>query len=264
MFINTRQHQRFVEFCDSCRLNRYLGVCTGRSGVGKTRSAEAYCRWHIVEPLLTEPRYRNCAPPKLEGFNAAVYTPDVSSTVRRVESAIAILRNRFDKVVEESLCWHNPEVWYRAEQRRFLELLIIDKAHRLSLKCLEAIGDFAEKHKLGVVLLGMPGFDRRIRNYDQINNRVGFYHHFNTPRTDEIKAILEARWQSQEVTIEGSAVEMLEKVTSSNIRKLVNINAEMSRVCELNSVSVITADLVQVAAKTLLLDTSDSVSSQPK
>jgi DNA polymerase III delta subunit len=120
---------------------------------------------------------------------------------------------------------------------------------------LEAICDFAEDHKPGIVLLGMPGFDRRIRNYDQINNLVGFYHIFNTPRTDELRAILEARWQHQQVTIEDGAIKMLEKVTSSNIRKLVNINAEMSRVCELNSISIITPDLVKLASKTLLLDT---------
>jgi hypothetical protein len=60
----------------------------------------------------------------------------------------------------------------------------------------EPISDFGDKHKLGIILLGMPGFDRRIRNYEQINNQVGFYHDFNTPRTDELKAILEARWLS--------------------------------------------------------------------
>lgn len=91
-----------------------------------------------------------------------------------------------------------------------------------------------------------------------------FYHHFSTPRSDELIAILEARWQTQQVTIEEGAVEMLERVTSSNIRKLVNINAEMSRVCELNSVTVITADLVLVATKTLLLDTTEGINSEPQ
>jgi hypothetical protein len=122
-------------------------------------------------------------------------------------------------------------------------------------KCIEAISDFAEKQNLGVALIGLPGFDRRIRNYEPIDNRVGFYHVFNTPRTEELQAILAARWQSQLITIEDGAVQMLEKVTNSNIQKLVNINAEMSRVCELNSITVITSDLVELASKTLLLDT---------
>jgi chromosomal replication initiation ATPase DnaA len=160
------------------------------------------------------------------------------------------LRNRFDKLIEDSLCWHSPEVLYNTKQRRFLELLIIDKAHRLSLKCLETITDFSEKHKLGIVFLCTPGFDRRIRNYEQINNRVGFYHTFSKPRIEELRAILEARWQAQQIEIQDSAVAMLESITDANIRKLVNINAEISRVCALNSVSIITPDLVELASKT--------------
>jgi DNA transposition AAA+ family ATPase len=209
-----------------------------------------------MEPLLTEPRLRYRSPVQLDECHTAIYTPDVSCTVKRVETAIAVLRNRFDSLVKESLCWHNPEVWYVTQQQRFLELLIVDKAHRLSLKCLEAIADLAERYRLGLVLLGMPGFDRRIRNYEQLNTQVGFYHVFNTPRTDELRAILEARWQHQQVTIQDSAIEMLEKITNANIRKLMNINAEISRVSELNSITIITPDLVQLASKTLLLDTT--------
>ncbi len=231
-----------------------MGVCTGRSGVGKTRSAEEYANWHLIEALLNQPRHRLTAPPRLDDCHTAIYTPDVSCSVRRTEKSLAILRNRFDKLMEDSLCWYKPDVWRTTQRRFFLELLIIDKAQRLSFQCLQTVSDFVEKHRIGLVLLGMPGFDRRIRNYEELNNRVGFYHVFNTPRTDELRAILEARWESQQVTIEESAIDILEKVTGSNIRKLVNINAEISRVCELNSVTVIDGDLVQVASKTLLLD----------
>ena len=254
-FIDTRQHQRFIDFCNACRHNRYIGVCTGRSGVGKTRSAEAYSLWNVIEPLLKTPPMRYPSPPpNLEGRYTAIYTPDVSCTVKRVESALALLRNRFDDLAKHSMCWYNRDEWYKTQQQRFVELVIIDKAHRLSFKCLETIADFSEKHKIGIALIGPPGFDRRIRNYEQIDKYVGFYHVFNTPRTDELRAILEARWQNQQITIEESAVQMLEKVTSSNIQKLVNINAEMNRVCELNSITIITPDLVELASKTLLLN----------
>ena len=255
-FIDTRQHERFVDFCNACRRNRYIGICTGRSGVGKTRSAEAYANWHVIEPLLNEAVSRiPCPPPKLETCYTAIYTPDVSCTVKRVESGLALLRNRFDELIKHSMCWHNPEEWYRTQRQRFLEVLIVDKAQRLPLKCLEVIADFGKKHGIGIVLIGLPGFDRRIRNYQPIDNYVGFYHVFNTPRTEELRAILEARWQCPEITFEDSAVQLLQKVTNSNIQKLVNINAEMSRVCELSSVTIITPDLVTLASKTLLLDT---------
>jgi DNA transposition AAA+ family ATPase len=255
-FVDTRQHQRFVDFCNACRHNQYIGVCTGRSGIGKTRSAVAYSNWHIIEPLLKVTPGRNpYPPPELEAYSTAIYTPNITCTVKRVESELAILRNRFDALVEHSMCWHNPEVWYKTQRHRFLELIIIDKAQRLSLQCLEAIADFGKTQKFGIALIGLPGFDRRIRNYEPIGNAVGFYHVFNTPRIDELRAILEARWHCQQITIEDSAVHLLAKVTNSNIQKLVNLNSEISRVCTLNSITIITPDLVQLASKTLLLDT---------
>lgn len=38
-FIDTREYARFPEFAHACTADRYIGVCHGRPGVGKTRSA---------------------------------------------------------------------------------------------------------------------------------------------------------------------------------------------------------------------------------
>lgn len=99
-------------------------------------------------------------------------------------------------------------------------------AHRLSLDCLEAINDFRKKYNIGIVLLAVPGFDRKIRLFDSVGCDVSLYHEYDAPRSDELRQILELRWRKETVNIEDSAITIIEEVTHSNIQKALNIRRE--------------------------------------
>ncbi len=54
--------------------------------------------------------------------------------------------------------------------------LIIDEADRLKTTGLAHVRDDVDRHHRGVILIGMPGIEKRRVRYPQLYNRIGFAH----------------------------------------------------------------------------------------
>jgi hypothetical protein len=89
-FVETIEHSRFVEFCNACRHFRYIGLCYGPPGIGKTLSAVRYSRANQVVPHdRWTSEIRDDRP-----VDTLLYTTSVVNTPSRVENDIKMARER--------------------------------------------------------------------------------------------------------------------------------------------------------------------------
>lgn len=196
-FIVTQEHRRFAEFADAVRKHRYIGLCNGPAGVGKTLSARRYTRWDKVVTLLTTWGVRDPSDMKvyaaLAKSRAVFYTPTVGSTLRELRQELPVLIDRADICIEQH--FHREDDVYTGSRKRLVELLVIDEAERLSTTALEYLRDIFDRQGIGLILIGMPGIEKRMARYPQLFSRVGFAHQYRPLQDQELAFVLTRRWR---------------------------------------------------------------------
>lgn len=169
-FMVTKEHRRFAEFADAVRRDRYIGLCYGAPGVGKTLSARQYAGWDTIEPYLTAFRFMESVPVPEQALasRSIVYTPTVANTPRTVDKGVTFYHSR--------LSWGIGLTLYPSEDLDtltgpgqingpFAELLIVDEADRLKTPALEHLRDHHDRTGIGLILIGMPGIEKRLARY---------------------------------------------------------------------------------------------------
>lgn len=84
-FIETKEYKRFAEFCDACIQYKYIGICYGAPGVGKTLSSRYYCDWDNIERQIDYRRANDIAKnatDEILSVNKAFYTAPAEKMTR--------------------------------------------------------------------------------------------------------------------------------------------------------------------------------------
>lgn len=243
-FIITKEYRRFAEFCDACRRDRYIGVCVGAPGVGKTLSARYYATG------ATQP-YR--IPGQIDVHHSFVYTPAVTNTPKQIERDLRHLRWHIEvEIADETETWeYDPP--------RYLEAIIIDEADRLKMASLEQIRDCYDRWQIGLILIGMPGLEKRLARYQQLYSRVGFFHQFRALSREEVSFILEHQWGTfgllfkQTDFTDAEALAAVLRITGGNFRLLQRLFSQIERILQINQIHTISKEVVETARENLVI-----------
>ena len=202
-------------------------------------------------------------PQEIRKCQSILYTPEVSNTPKRVEQEIRAVRLALSYVVDTAQFGVPQESAEEIAPRRVVpdptDLIIIDEADRLKTASLEQIRDIYDRGNIGVVLIGMPGLEKRLSRYPQLYSRVGFVHEFRSLNTDESRLFLEQQWSTWGLTlnpesvIEIEAIAAIIRITKGNFRLLNRLLAQIERITDINALRAVSKEVVEIARQQLVI-----------
>lgn len=154
--------------------------------------------------------------------------------------------------------WEQLEHWQ--ERRRAISdptrLVIMDEADRLRMASLEAARAIFDQGGVGLILIGMPGMEKRLARYPQFYSRIGFVHAFRPLSADAVRSLLSSGWTPEgtaSAPFTEEAVAAAIRFTGGNFRLLERLLAQAARIARINGLSVLTAEAVSAARESLVI-----------
>jgi DNA transposition AAA+ family ATPase len=258
-FVITKEHCRFTEFADACRRHRYIGLCYGPPGVGKTLSARTYACWDEVSRRITHLMANLTRGRNHPEWHTVLYTPTVSATPRVIDKDLCELSERLADIRGDTL--KDPRL--RANPHgssQFTELLIVDEADRLKVPALEQLRDHYDRSHLGLILIGMPGIEKRLARYPQLYSRVGFVHHYRPLSAGEQAFVLARHWPHLHLDdpddyTTAEAIAAITRITGGNFRLTSRLIAQVERILDINQLGTVTKEVIEAARESLVIGT---------
>lgn len=297
--VETLEHRRFVEFCDACKRYKYIGLCYGSPGVGKTVSARYYANWDRVEEFWERLTEAKATAEEIAASTTAFYTAPVVGSPHVIDREIENIRGRLHNEVidlrrlaeQKELVrlldvlndlrdpQKNPNGYrskeaddaegaYLAQRKRMTglaasvpdptTLLVVDEADRLKMAGLEQIRSIFDQGRIGLILIGMPGLEKRLARYPQFYSRIGFVHEFRPLSADEIRQLFQRPWTPRGVklpcnSIDAATAASIIRITGGNFRLLNRLLTQIERILEINGLQEVSKAVVEAARESLVI-----------
>ena len=136
---------------------------------------------------------------------------------------------------------------------------MIDEAERLSTTALEYLRDVFDRKGVGLILIGMPGIEKRLSRYPQLYSRVGFAHAYKPLQDEELTFVLTRRWRQLGLNLDDAdftdaqAVATIVRITGGNFRLVHRLFVQIERILRINGLTAITDDVVEAARSVLVI-----------
>ncbi|WP_235564583.1 AAA family ATPase [Arthrobacter sp. Soil762] len=226
----------------------------------KTLSARHYAAvddWDIWQTSID--KEVGPVPERILEASTAFFTPTVAATVRQIDQGLPRACQEISFALDYAE--HgvvDPYVHTESRSSGRTQLLIIDEADRLKATGLEQVRDYYDRHTMGLILIGMPGIEKRLARYPQLYSRIGFAHEYRPLNPDELTAVLADRLPVvPESTDEGlahaTAVATIIRITGGNFRLVDRLLTQIKRIQTLNHLDTLNPEIVDAARETLII-----------
>jgi hypothetical protein len=225
-FIETKNSKTIFEIAEMVRIEREIGIVTGRAGIGKTYSLKEYARHHpdvlLIEADLT-------------------FTPKV--LIREICAHLGIitglgLHDMFEGLVEKMA---DMDI-----------MLIIDEAEHLPVRGIDILRRNHDKTYCGILICGLPQLLLRLKSlrgdYAYIFSRIGIGAKLEAPTKKDVYAIVHSMMDDASEKI----CESFYEYSTGSIRILVKLIRRSIRVARINNMPV-TREIIAESAKLLTL-----------
>lgn len=112
----------------------------------------------------------------------------------------------------------------------------------------------------GLILIGMPGIEKRLSRYPQLYSRVGFVHEFRPLSDEDVRELL-TRWRPSGVSLaetgfsDEASIASIIRACAGNFRLLDRMLTQITRVLEINGLQNVTSEVVDAARESLVIGT---------